>query len=393
MDQYRVTERTGWGKRIGGALGGVVIGLLLFIISFPLLWWNEGRAVDRAETLEQGLEAVVPIDAGRIAPSKDGLLVHISGPARSDGTLSDPMFGIDVDALVLRRAVEMYQWVEQKQERTVTESGGSERTETTYTYSKAWSEQVQDSSGFQFSEGHENPGFMPFDERLIEADRISIEAFTLGRDFVDQLDEFETFPVTETMATRAAPDIRSDYRVLGGRFQRGDPAAPEIGDVRIGFEIVRPQEISAVGAQIGDRLEVHPMKRGEIALLEFGRASAHSMFKAAETENLILTWALRLAGFTVMWIGLSLLLWPAKVLADVLPFLGHLVGGGVSMITGLSAIGLSALTIGMAWIAARPLLGIGLLVVVAAAGIGAAFLIKRRANASETSSAKLAAGP
>lgn len=134
------------------------------------------------------------------------------------------------------------------------------------------------------------------------------------------------------------------------------------------------------------------MKRGEIALLEFGRASAHSMFKTAETENLILTWALRLAGFTLMWIGLSLLLWPAKVLADVLPFLGHLVGGGVSMITGLLAIGLSALTIGMAWIAARPLLGIGLLVVVAVAGIGVAALIKRRAKAGGTSNAKPAAG-
>jgi hypothetical protein len=378
MDKFRVTERKGWGDRIGGALAGVVIGLLMFVVAFPLLWWNEGRALDRAETLAEGLEIVIPVDAGQLDAANEGRLVHLSGVARPDAPIGDEMFGVSADALKLSRIIEMYQWVEVSEEKTVQELGGGERTETTYTYSKAWSSTAQNSSTFQVPEGHENPGGMPFDGRQVAADEISVGAYLLGRDFVDQIEVYEELPVTEATRARAASDIQARYEVLGGRFHKGDPAAPMIGDVRIRFESVRPQEVSAVGSQKGARLEAHFLKSGDIALLEIGRTSANAMFKAAEEDNLLLTWALRLIGFILMWAGLSSILWPAKIIADFVPFLGSIVGGGVSMITGLIAFGFSALTISLAWIAVRPLIGGALLVVALAASAGVGYLIRRR---------------
>ena len=54
MSQDRFTEVTSqsWLSRIGGAIKGVLMGFVLFILAFPLLFWNEGRAVTTYKTLK-----------------------------------------------------------------------------------------------------------------------------------------------------------------------------------------------------------------------------------------------------------------------------------------------------------------------------------------------------
>ena len=42
-----------WFSRIASAFGGMVLGLVLFVIAFPVLFWNEGRAVHRAQDLDE----------------------------------------------------------------------------------------------------------------------------------------------------------------------------------------------------------------------------------------------------------------------------------------------------------------------------------------------------
>ena len=53
LDPHRFQEVThqSWFSRIGRAIKGVVVGLVMFAVSFPLLFWNEGRAVRRYKTL------------------------------------------------------------------------------------------------------------------------------------------------------------------------------------------------------------------------------------------------------------------------------------------------------------------------------------------------------
>ena len=50
MSDDRFTEVTqqSWFSRITGAVKGILVGLVLFVVSFPLLFWNEGRAVQTA---------------------------------------------------------------------------------------------------------------------------------------------------------------------------------------------------------------------------------------------------------------------------------------------------------------------------------------------------------
>jgi len=42
-DQFTDVTTTGYGGRIINSIKGVVIGLILFVVSFGLLYWNEGR--------------------------------------------------------------------------------------------------------------------------------------------------------------------------------------------------------------------------------------------------------------------------------------------------------------------------------------------------------------
>lgn len=42
-DTYTEVTHTGWLQRILGSFMGAVVGVLLFLCSFGLLYWNEGR--------------------------------------------------------------------------------------------------------------------------------------------------------------------------------------------------------------------------------------------------------------------------------------------------------------------------------------------------------------
>ena len=87
----------------------------------------------------------------------------------------------------------------------------------------------------------------------------------------------------------------------------------------------------------------------------------------------MITWALRVIGFIVMWLGLTLMVSILSTIADVVPFVGDIVGTATAAIMGLIALALSMVVIGFAWLYYRPLIGVAILVV-AVAGF---FIISR----------------
>ena len=74
-----------------------------------------------------------------------------------------------------------------------------------------------------------------------------------------------------------------------------------------------------------------------------------------------------------MLVGFSLLFRPLSVLADVVPFIGNIVGAGTGFVALLLSLPLSLLVISVAWIFYRPLIGIPLVI---AAVAGFVFLIR-----------------
>jgi len=103
-------------------------------------------------------------------------------------------------------------------------------------------------------------------------------------------------------------------------------------------------------------------------MLDAGIVGADVMFKSAEQANTVMTWILRLVGFLVMLFGMVMLLRPVRVLADVVPFMGTLVGMGLGLVAFAVAAPLTLMTIAVAWVAHRPVLGITLIAL--ALGLG-----------------------
>jgi hypothetical protein len=369
-DSYTEVSSESWFSRIGGAFKGIIVGIIFFLAAFVLLFWNEYHAVKTYKTLKEGSGAVVSVNS--FDPANAGKLVHVSGKAVTEATLADPVFGMSANALKLRRKVEMHQWHESVREETKKKLGGSTETVKTYSYSKIWSENSISSSSFKKPEGHENPGSMPYQSEGRMADKVTLGAFTLPPSLVSQISSSQPLPVSSTIPLPeelAGKAKRHD----GGFYLGNDPAAPQVGDVRITFEIVPQQEVSVIAQQAGSSFVPYQTKAGgTIELLQDGIKTAEAMFQKAQSDNALMTWILRAVGFVLMFAGLSMMFKLLSVIADVLPFLGGIVETGTGVIAFLIAGVLSLLTIAAAWIISRPLLGAGLL----AAAVALAVLVK-----------------
>ena len=94
--------------------------------------------------------------------------------------------------------------------------------------------------------------------------------------------------------------------------------------------------------------------------------SAAAMVAKQRSDEAAMTWGLRVAGFLAFFLALLLIAMPLKALANVLPFLGSIVGGASFLFALGLAIPLTLVTIALAWVVFRPLIGIGLLVVAVA---------------------------
>jgi hypothetical protein len=380
-DSFSVTSNTSWFSRIGKSIGGIFFGLLLLVIGVVLLFWNEGRAVQTYKSLKEGQGIVVSIGADAVDPANEGKLVHLNGDAVTDGILVDEDFGIAAEALRLRREVEMYQWEEKQESKTEKKLGGGEETVTTYSYAKKWSSGLVDSSAFRQSAGHENPAEMPWESLSWDAEGVTVGAFELPPDLLSRLGGFKDLPVREMPEGAAWPEDAQTYQ---GRIYLGaDPSAPVVGDVRIAYSVVEPGPVSIVAEQRGDSFAEYRTKAGDsLAMIEPGTRTAQEMFESAIAGNTMLTWLVRLAGFMLLWFGFSMVFAPISVLADVIPFLGNLVGMATGFFAFLLALAVALVVVAVAWIFFRPLLGILLLAMAVAAGLAGLKILRRRAPAA-----------
>ena len=191
------TSRQGWFSRLGNAFKGILAGILLVVGAVILLFWNEGRTVNRYKALKEGAQNSVEVSSDKVDAANEGRLVYMTGKAVTDETLTDADFGVAVNALKLRRSVTMFQWSEIKETRTERKAGGSEEKTTTYSYKKVWEDGVIDSASFK-EPGHVNPVSMPFKSNDVAASKITVGAFTLSDSLKGAINNFTPFDPSKT---------------------------------------------------------------------------------------------------------------------------------------------------------------------------------------------------
>ena len=131
-DSYTEVTQTGLFGRIKNAIGGIFIGIILIIVSFPVLWFNEANSAKTHAGLSELSKAVVTVSADSVESANDGNPVHLTGTATTDEVLTDPRFKVSTNGIKLTTTVEMYQWRETTSTDTEKQLGGGEKTTKTY---------------------------------------------------------------------------------------------------------------------------------------------------------------------------------------------------------------------------------------------------------------------
>src|SRR3954463_1257547 len=152
MAAYESVSHENWFSRLGKSIKGVLFGLLLFVVSFVVLFVNEGMSFRRGSVLKEVAGKAETIDPKTIDPGHDHKVVHFTGDASGE-TLTDKDFNVTQTAVHLQRKVEMFQWQEHEKKETKKDAvGGGETTKTSYSYEKVWSDKPIKSDEFKGSD-------------------------------------------------------------------------------------------------------------------------------------------------------------------------------------------------------------------------------------------------
>jgi len=127
---------------------------------------------------------------------------------------------------------------------------------------------------------------------------------------------------------RGGPFTSKNMQVHGSKLYAGEPTAPVEGDTRVWLSLGAASTISVLSAVddagAGNRrlrpwqahIDVAAGAPLAVALVSGGSATAQDMLTIIFEENVELFWRFRMLGMLIIWLGMSLLLFPNHVVPD-----------------------------------------------------------------------------
>ena len=392
---FTETRTTGYGSRLGNSCMAIPMGIILFLVATALLWWNEGRAVHRAQDIKQVAKTAQSIgDISNANTSLDGQLIHTTGTASTEDILSDDLFGIKTNALAIVRSAEYYQWKENEKHETKDKLGGKQEEIITYTYERDWTADPINSSRFKDPDyqGVNNVIWEIEDMRVI-ASNVSFGTYILPELFISDIVSKQSDNVSPLMISADNPALKqlnenvmkalgdnvrpeaaqvkdslAYVHVFGNQVYIGfNPSNPSIGDIRLTFEQLSPScNISLIAVPTNGTFTTFQAKHDANEYeLRVGTWTLDQMIKQANDENATLTWILRILGVIIVIAALKMIFGILVTILKLVPFLASIMNLGVSLVCGVLGFVWSLIVIAIAWIFYLPLLGIALLVIAA----------------------------
>jgi hypothetical protein len=355
-DQYTVVTKKSWGSNILDSFVGALIGLLLFLISFLVLWNNEGT-VDFSRVARTS----VPVTVTAVDPAANGKLASLSGQLSTSDLVGDTVYLKPGNYVQLSRRVEMFAWQEKSKSETKDAMGGGSETKTTYTYVKDWTANPRATSDFKLPAGHTNP---PLSVQSLTFTAVSarIGVYTLDPQTME-LPKPADLRLSEALVL-PGNKLAGNYLYVGS----GSLQAPQVGDVRIAYGVIENKlNVTAFGKLENDHLAPF-IHQGKDRLYRAVRGTRDEAIAQLAAEHKALVWTVRLVGFLLMWGGLFLCFGPLNAILKVLPWLGTAGRWLTGAVTFPAALVLSAVTILIAivahniWLLIAVLAGLGALV-------------------------------
>ena len=352
-DSYTEVTNKSWGSSILDSMVGLLIGVVIFLLAFWVLWTNEA-SVDLSKIARPS----IPVSLSQINPATEGKLVSVSGNLSTLDKVDDPLYIQPGDYIQLLRKVEICAWQEKSKSQTKDKMGGGSETTTTYTYVKVWTANPKDSSKFKVPAGHENPD-LPVHNDIFVAGTAKIGLYTVDPRSMD-------LPAATPIRLTASQLMNIEGQRLEGNYVfsgKGTVKAPEIGDIRVSFSAVNNNaNVTIIGKQNGEQI-VPYMYDGVKKIYRAVLGTRDEAISVLASEHKAQVWGMRLVGFLMMWGGLFLFLGPLNAILKVLPWLGTGGRWAAGIITFPIALGLTLLTVIISMIAHNIWLLLGIIVV------------------------------
>lgn len=365
-DTYVEVKHTSWWDRMMSSIGGVVVGIALFFCAFPVLIWNEYNTLQTGLAIDEANSVVVrDVKSDTVDAANNGKLIHTSGEAKDQEPARDETLGISLPAIRLVRKVEMYQWHQEEK----TEKQGNKEV-TRRTYDKQWSESFESSKDFK-EPGYDNPKEMLYHTEQFYSPKVTVGALGVSPEIVKKIDGEEPVRWSDELYDRLGNELKNSSKMTNdyvyfrpnATVQSIDPETPLIGDYRISLAQVPPHPVTVVAEQRDGILMIWKASNGyDIAQVASGTVTVEGMFQAMRSSADLMTWILRAVGAVMLIGGINLIFAPIATAADWIPFLGEFLKAGVFLFALGIGLALAFLTIAVAWVAVRPLIGIGLIV-------------------------------
>mmetsp|Transcript_32587 Transcript_32587/g.79067 ORF Transcript_32587/g.79067 Transcript_32587/m.79067 type:complete len:438 (+) Transcript_32587:112-1425(+) len=373
---------------------GVCFAPILLVLGLIVLILNEGHVRTQHKTFRNTIQSVTNVQADSpVSTQNEGKLIHLYGWAKvssstsstsstasSGSVVQDPLFGVsnsnsksksntdgsntntNNSIIKLKRSVEMYQWDEEA------------ITSDTFEYTKAWEDELIDSSEFEEPQTYSNPTFFPFDSNVVSynADQTKLGNYILSADILDQMNWFQDYDGTLSIDTVTDESTKNSLRIYTSDtnnnkqyFTTGDPNSPTVGDARVSFQEIPEQVISVVAMQSSNGSLV-PFEtttstasgNNSILLVQPGWHSAKQMMKQAHADATSWKGWLRILAFLLILGGFKIIVEPMSVIADIVedqfPVFADLVysasNGAVAYFSGFTFMTVMALS----WITYAP---------------------------------------
>lgn len=274
---------------VGSAL--VVIGLGAFGLTEMLHTSSSGRI----DWVERNAYEVFP----ETVREKAGDLVHLQGDIEVRSPVTDPDTGLVFEALLVKRDVQIYQWVEDYDDETYTDRDGNEKKRRVYSYARRWVSSPVKSYDFH-DPRYTNYGELPFREATFRSGEANLESIPLSAEVtrlaVSELGQQSLDPERldiSTLSSRWSGVLRPDGRYLVTAL------SPRIGDIRVSYSAVIPSRVSVIAQYAEGALRpyassVDPDERGiGYAEVMRGDKALSEMLGASRSRSGIWAWVFR----------------------------------------------------------------------------------------------------
>ena len=332
---------------IAAALQKLLGGLILLMVGFSLLLWNELRIVQRYQRDMQVYLEVRSTPADTLRGSLHGELVHTAGRLQTPDTLTDPVFGLSAQAVRLRREVEIY-----------------------------------DGERFQPADAPGVPrGHQPITPWSATAATVNLGSFALSQELVREMDFFQRTLPRQLQLPEGA-QIRGDHVFIGE-----DPDRPQDSDMRIFFELLPETEVSVIALQDQTRLtgQWRDADGYHFYLVREGVHDVSDLLPPPAFRPSILEWLFRVLGLILTIPGCHLLLMTARSLSGSQPMTAAILGRNFPFrAAGVTAVFFAGPGLALPWMFVHPYrsAAIILLAMILLAAYGVTVVLSLRSQSS-----------